>query len=238
VQEELRKRNLFFGDVDGNTTPALISAIKKYQARKGFAVTGDIDQETAGSLHLVSAASANVSTAAWPNVPVLRSDVARAVAAQQQFALEPNVEDTEASPAAPSPPSESPPPVESISEDRVKDLVESYLHDAETQDVPAQVRYYAFPVEYFDHGNVDQTFVTRDTRNYVNRWPSRKYMLTDNPRIAATGRDGELNVTFTIAFTVKNQKHTATGRTLNFWRLRSDGNELKIASIREQRIRE
>ena len=47
VQEELRKRNLYFGNIDGQNTTVLAEALKRYQARKGFAVTGKVDSDTA-----------------------------------------------------------------------------------------------------------------------------------------------------------------------------------------------
>ena len=50
VQLELYKRQLFHNEVNGETTPALISAIKRYQERKGFEPTGLIDSEVLASL--------------------------------------------------------------------------------------------------------------------------------------------------------------------------------------------
>ena len=52
VQEELRKRNLYFGNIDGQTSPVLVDALKRYQTRKGFTVTGKVDADTATSLHV------------------------------------------------------------------------------------------------------------------------------------------------------------------------------------------
>ncbi len=52
VQEELRKRNLYFGDVDGSRTPQLAAALRRYQERKGFSPTGDPDDTTLRSLSL------------------------------------------------------------------------------------------------------------------------------------------------------------------------------------------
>ena len=43
VQEELRRRHLFYGNVDGRETPGLTAAIKRYQERKGFRQTGAAD---------------------------------------------------------------------------------------------------------------------------------------------------------------------------------------------------
>jgi peptidoglycan hydrolase-like protein with peptidoglycan-binding domain len=50
IQEQLRKRHLFHGDITGETTPALTAAIRRYQELKGFPRTGLIDSETASSL--------------------------------------------------------------------------------------------------------------------------------------------------------------------------------------------
>ena len=36
AQEELRKRNLYFGDINGQMNRELTEALKRYQTRKGF----------------------------------------------------------------------------------------------------------------------------------------------------------------------------------------------------------
>src|SRR3954468_2081551 len=46
VQEELRRRSLYFGDVNGRDSAELQEATKRYQQRKGFAATGKPDRET------------------------------------------------------------------------------------------------------------------------------------------------------------------------------------------------
>src|SRR5437763_13689292 len=74
VQEELRKRNLYFGNIDGQSSPALVDALKRYQARKGFTVTGKVDHDTAASLHVETTTVAAV--APLPDVPALNSDPA------------------------------------------------------------------------------------------------------------------------------------------------------------------
>ena len=61
VQDELRKRNLFFGDLDGQMTPQLSGALKRYQKRKGFEPTGAIDGPTVASLQIRSAGAAAVA---------------------------------------------------------------------------------------------------------------------------------------------------------------------------------
>jgi len=61
VQDELRKRNLFFGDLDGRMTPQLSGALKRYQKRKGFEPTGAFDDPTVASLQIRSASAAAVA---------------------------------------------------------------------------------------------------------------------------------------------------------------------------------
>lgn len=58
IQEELRKRNLFFGDVDGHRTSQFIAALRRYQDRKGFDASGEADDQTLRSLMLPVPASA------------------------------------------------------------------------------------------------------------------------------------------------------------------------------------
>ena len=233
VQEELRKRNLYFGDIDGQARPELNNAVRRYQARKGFAVTGTINEETAVSLNV---RSRNVTqTTALPDVPVLRSDAARQLPPEQRIALEKEAELNPDSAPTPAPPAEAPPP-ENTSE-RIKSLIQQYLTDAETNDIAAQTKYFDYPVAYFDHGAVDANFVHKDVTNYVKRWTQRKYVLLD-PVSSVTKPDGEIDVQFPITFQVKNQKHSAAGRTMNYWKMRPDGDDLKIVAIREQRLRE
>jgi peptidoglycan hydrolase-like protein with peptidoglycan-binding domain len=238
VQEELRKRNLYFGNVDGQVSPELAGALKRYQARKGFQVTGTVDEETSASLRIPAAVVSSKSPQSWPDTPVLRSDAARALSEPQRIALEKQAELNPDPSPSPVPPAESPPPSQDLTPDRVKKFVEDYLRDAETQDVPAQVKYYAFPVQYFDHGTVEQAFVAKDTGNYVKRWPDRKYVLAGPVNFFAAGKEMETIVEFPIAFTVRNKKHAVSGRTQNFWTVRPEGEDLKIVAIREQRLRE
>jgi len=241
VQEELRKRNLFFGNIDGQPSPVLIDALKRYQARKGFAVTGKVDNDTATSLHIKTAAVASAET--LPDVPVLRSDVASTLPESQRRALQREaVEKGGDSAPTPPPPAESPSSAQDLTPDRVNKFVEDYLRDGETQDVASQIKYYAFPVRYFDHGSVSEEFVTKDTANYVKRWPERKYTLLEPPHFFATGKEGETGIDFTISFELRSgdrkTKNRASGRTKNSWTVRPEGDDLKIVTIREERLHE
>ena len=234
VQEELRKRNLFFGDVDGQTSADLANALKRYQARKGFVVTGAISDETATSLNVQSSAA----PARWPDIPVLKSDSAPNLPEPQKIALQQLAEADPDPVPTPVPPGEQPSAAQDITPDRMTRLVEQYLRDSESNDIDSQKRYFAYPVTYFDHGVVGGAFVEKDVANYLKRWPERKYVLTEPVNFRASGKEGETDVEFLIQFTVRNRKYSVSGQTKNFWTIRPEGDDLKIISIREQRFRE
>ena len=240
VQEELRKRNLYFGNIDGQISPVLVDALKRYQTRKGFAVTGTVDQDTATSLHVQPATIA--STTPLPDVPVLKSDTASALPESQRLALQREAEEKLDLTTSPPPPAESPAPGQDLDPERVSKFVQDYLRDAEGQDVSAQVKYYAFPVRYFDHGTVAEQFVAQDTADYVKRWPERRYSVAGPVSFFASDKEGETNIEFTIAFelrsTVRTSKNKASGRTKNWWTIRADRGDLKIVAIREERLHE
>src|SRR5688572_22848226 len=134
VQEELRKRNLYFGNIDGQESPELAGALKRYQKRQGFTVTGTVDLETAASLNVQSATV--VSTSALPDGPVLKSDTASALPESQRLALQREAEEKPDLGPTPPPPAESPGPNQDLNPDQVTKLVQDYLRDGETQDVP------------------------------------------------------------------------------------------------------
>jgi hypothetical protein len=206
VQEELRKRNLYFGDFNGQTTPELVGALKRYQKRKGFEVTGTLDADTAASLHVQSTVAFAEKTP--PDNPDL--------------------------PIAPDPPAEAPSPSQDISPDRINKFVEAYLRNGESNDICLQVWFYAFPVQYFQYGLVDQNFVVKDTKDYLRAWPRRKYTLSAPVSFVASGNKGEINIEFSIDYDCRNKKRTAAGKAKYFWTARSEGDDLKIVAIREQ----
>jgi peptidoglycan hydrolase-like protein with peptidoglycan-binding domain len=242
VQEELRKRNLFFGDVDGKISPELIGAVRVYQARKGFAPNGEIDQVTCRSLGVDdignTGARAVSSRTDWPDVPVLRSDAARQLPPEDRAVLEKqaaaNVDASSSPEITAAVPNES----EDLDEKRVTKFVDEYLRAAATNDLAAQTRFYGDQVAYFDHGVVEKKFIEMDTARYLRRWPERQYQLTAPVKVAAGAKKSETVVEFPIFFHVRSKTRAATGKTRNMWTIRSEGEALKIVAIREEHLHE
>jgi hypothetical protein len=237
AQEELRRRNLYFGDVDGRATSELSGALKRYQERKGFEATGMLDEQTIASLGLRHTPGEEAQ-ANWPEIPVLRSDKARDIGEPQRVALERRAAENPDAIRRPPPPAESPAPSQNLNPQQVQQFVESYLRDAETDNVDAQIGYFTFPLEYLWHGQRDRDYVRRDFTNYVKRWTTRKYRLAEPVQFYAASGGNETIVEFSMDFDVKNHKHHVTGRTWNVWAIRPEGDELKIVSISEERLRD
>ena len=239
IQEELRRRNLYFGEVDGRLTAELKAALKRYQARKELAITGEIDEDTANSLGVPVPISQKPPAERWPDVKVLKSDEAREISEKERVALEQQAAAAAEPSPAPPPPADQPNETQDLSPARIKKFVEDYLRDGETDDIEAQVAYYSFPVAYFDHGTVGREFVRRDTGNYVKRWPHRHYVLDEGSITFAAKDEDQTTVQFQITFTVKNKKSSVTGKTRNYWTIKAESPQtFKIVAIKEQRIRE
>jgi hypothetical protein len=175
-------------------------------------------------------------------MPVLKSDTASALPESERLALQREAEEKPDATPTPAVPAESPPAGQDLTPGRVNKFVQDYLRDAETPDVAKQVNYFAFPVRYFDHGTVSEGFVTQDTSNYLKRWPERKYTLIGLPNFFASGKEGETEIEFKIAFELRSAarttKNKASGKTKNWWSIRMEGDEMKIVAIREERLRE
>ncbi len=249
VQEELRRRNLYFGDIDGCKTLQLSAALRSYQQRKGFTLTGEPDDTTLRSLNLLPAlaltpAESNSSSPTpppgptvahyWPDITVLRSDAAR------RAPMRP-VANTDAEPVTPTP---GPPPAAAsvhFTPEAMQTFIESYLHAGQTNDTDTEMDFYADHVDYFGEGVVDRRFIRADVEHYDHRWPERQFTLLGAPTLAdpPAGSPGEVAVRFRFAFTNKRPHYTVEGKVDDVFTLIRTGPEsLRIVSMKEQRVRE
>src|SRR5439155_16212278 len=57
AQEELKAQGYYFGQIDGDKNADTIAAIRRFQIRNGFQVTGELDEETLRALHADSSSS-------------------------------------------------------------------------------------------------------------------------------------------------------------------------------------
>lgn len=262
TQEELRKRKLYFGDIDGVLNRGTIGALRRYQERKRLAVTGDPDPETLRSLDIIAPTGAEP----LPDTPVLRSDLARrpppageAVILVEQAPTPdesvdgrnassrptahgiPQTVGADASSTAPAPAPATPGPalVEPgpLSAAAVRAYLEGYLRDGSTNSLAAEMGYYAPRVDYFESGPMDRDLIRRDISSYYKRWPERRYEIDGPVAVTPGAHPGETVARFRLRFTCRSPKHRARGRTENVFTLQStlaDG--VRIVGMKEVRV--
>jgi peptidoglycan hydrolase-like protein with peptidoglycan-binding domain len=103
TQEELRRRNVYFGDIDGRRSTEYEEAIKQYQRRKGFQATGKADPDTLRSLGLMKRDpnAPKPKELEWPEETVLKSDsVLHVVQEARELATDVGISPTALAPKA------------------------------------------------------------------------------------------------------------------------------------------
>lgn len=261
VQEELRRRSLYFGDVNGRNSVELQEATKRYQKRKGFPATGRPDRETLKSLGLVpqSPNEPVPQELAWPAEPVLPSDekidpiaVAKALNAETGIAPSAVVpkqlarrsglnRKKRASSSPPMPvavagekrPANSP----AIAPTDLARFISDYFAAITSNDIKRQLKFYADQVDYYRNGKIDRRIIEQTVRRYQARWPNRRYTMGEI-RYSSINSLGEIVMTFPVAFTLKDGRRTVKGQTHNRLSISAATLDPRIASISEQRIRQ
>ena len=220
VQEELRKRHLFFRDIDGRQSPEYAMALKRYQQRQGFAQTGSADEVTLYSLGIGEAASPAEGARELPDVPVLKSDAAL---------HEPR-------------PTHAPAPTKEqnaggVAKGEILNFLRRYFDACRSPNPDDELAFYAERIEYFDHGVVDKLYIRNELAVYDQRWPNRKYALADSLLVVRPGNNTIANIQ--VAFDVANPEPSrkASGRTDDTIQLLKRGDSLEIVSIKEARVR-
>jgi len=262
VQEELRRRSLYFGDVNGRDSAELREATKRYQKRKGFPATGRPDRETLKSLGLVPRLPNEPAPQelAWPAEPVLPSDekidpiaVAKALNAETGIAPSAVVPKQLArrsglnrkKPAISSRPMPAPVAGEkrpanspAIAPTDLSRFVSDYFAAMTSNDIKRQLKFYADQVDYYRNGKIDRRIIEQTLRRYQARWPNRRYTMGQEIRYSSINSLGEIVMTFPVAFTLNDGRRTVKGQTHNRLSISAATLDPRIASISEQRIRQ
>jgi peptidoglycan hydrolase-like protein with peptidoglycan-binding domain len=266
VQEELRRRNIYFGEIDGRSSEELSEATRRYQRRKGIAATGDGDHDTLRSLGLLvpSADEPPPRAINWPEEPVLKSDATADVAnIVREVSRETGVAATNLTGGKPlanprakessakrnsarrstAPANDrGPAPIAQKNDARLepKELnryVRDYLKAVGGNDLSKELRYYADRVQYYHNGWIDRRVVEESLRRYYQRWPSRSYKLGSALNYSFNPRKGEIACTFRVSFTLKGHGKTVRGQTDNHFLITAATADPRILSIQERRVR-
>ena len=220
VQEELRKRHLFFRDIDGKPSLEYAIALKRYQARQGFAVSGIADEMTLYSLGIGVPLTRAGGAAELPNVPVLKSDAALPELRPQPAPIPTKDQDAGDATRA-----------------EIRAFLRRYFDACQSGAPQDELAFYADRVAYYDHGAVDKSYIQNELAVYNQRWPSRKYTMGDSLRVVRTGNNTLVKVR--VAFQLANLTHNrkASGRTDDTFSLAKRGDSLEIVAVKEARVR-
>jgi peptidoglycan hydrolase-like protein with peptidoglycan-binding domain len=217
VQEELRKRRLYNGDLDGQQSPELGVALKRYQARKGFPESGVADAQTLRSMGIAEAA----------DVPILLSDVAAQSPPPSTEMPQPTPMSIAGDITVPAP-----------SREELRDFMRRYLDAAETENVTDELALYAPRVDYLQHGIVPKTYIRDRLAEYNQLWPQRKYTMDDEITISKRGDNtaATARVAYQLANPAQNrQADGAVNHTIVLARL--PDSTFEIVGVQEQRAR-
>ena len=262
VQEELRRRSLYFGNVDGRESAELAEATRRYQRRKGFAATGKPDRETLRSLGLVPRAPDEPPPKElnWPAEPVLQSDIKiDPVAVAQTLSEETGIAPASVVPdkvtrrrgdltRARARPPEDPALARSVSRrsqtsspfittQNLTGFIGEYLRAMGSNDVKNQLKFYADQVNYYHNGTIDRRIIEQTLRRYHARWPNRRYTTGAAISYSRNDRRGEIMMIFRVNFTLKDGRRTVSGQTDNRFRISAATVDPRIISIEEKRVR-
>jgi hypothetical protein len=265
VQEELRRRNIFFGDIDGQRSSEFQEAVKRYQRRKGFGATGQEDGETLRSLDLLARAPGERSPKEleWPEEPVLKSDLrinvpaeaaqisretgvapeaiaagsAKMVAARSRREARSGVRLAGAQPALRSLPQQDGFGRQKVDDRFLRAFVAQYLASLSSAEPQKELRFYADAVNYFFNGMVDRRIIERSLLAYHQRWPDRKYSLVGPARSAFSAQRGEIEVLFQVRFTLRGRSRSVKGQAADRSIINAATQDPRIVAIEEHRIR-
>jgi Putative peptidoglycan binding domain len=223
VQEKLKSRGFYHGEVNGENSNETAAAITRFQVRNGFQVTGDLNEETLQALGLEL--SQPLERGKDDSAP--RIEAWRALREQDREFLRQTTS---------SQPTEQRP--DEISDvNRIRDFVAGFVVAGISSDVEAELQFYADRADYYDSGFVSKDFIRNDILRYNQKWPVRQYWLEGDVHILNGVEADWIEVRFQIRYIVRNQQKESSGAAVKTLKLQKTGDSLEITSVREKTLR-
>jgi peptidoglycan hydrolase-like protein with peptidoglycan-binding domain len=225
VQEKLKSRGFYYGEVDGENSNETAAAITRFQVRNGFQVTGELNEETLRSLGLTLSQPLEQNAANYSGPKI---EAWRALREQDREFLRRTT---------PSQPTEQTSNQSLSLTDQIRDFIAGFVVAGITSDVEPELQFYADRADYYDSGLVGKDFIRNDILRYNQKWPVRQYWLEGDVRILDGIEADAIAVQFQIRYVVQNQQKESRGTAIKTLKLRKIQDGLEIISVREKTLK-
>ena len=135
--------------------------------------------------------------------------------------------------STPEPTSMTPEPT---SIDQIRDFVSAFVVAGISEDVGAELQFFAEKADYYDSGTVSKAFIRKDILRYNQKWPVRRYWLDGEIRVLSEMEADPIEVRYQIRYAVRNQRRESSGKAVKTLKLRKTQNGLAITSVREKTL--
>ena len=227
VQEKLKSRGFYHGEVDGENSNETAAAITRFQVRNGFQVTGELNEETLQSLGLTLSQPLEQNAANYSGPKI---EAWRALREQDREFLR------QTTPPQPSEQTANQ-SFDANLMDQIRDFVAGFVVAGITSDVEPELQFYADKADYYDSGLVGKDFIRKDILRYNQKWPVRQYWLEGDVRILDGTEADPIGVQFQIRYVVQNQQKESRGTAIKTLKLRKIQDGLEIVSVREKTLK-
>jgi hypothetical protein len=226
AQEMLRARGLYSGEINGEQNNETAAAITRFQVRSGIEVTGELNEETLRSLGLEPSQPVKPSAEDHSRPKI---EAWRALREQDRKFLEQTISSQ--------PTAEKREQIfETTSMDQIRDFVAGFVVAGISEDVEAELQFYAERADYYESGLVSKDFIRKDVLRYNQKWPVRRYWLAGDTQILNGLEADPIEVRYQIRYEVKNQQKQSSGTAVKTLKLKKVAGGLEIISVREKTL--
>jgi hypothetical protein len=125
---------------------------------------------------------------------------------------------------------------EPTSMDQIRNFVSAFVVAGISEDVGAELQFFAEKADYYDRGTVSKAFIREDILRYNQKWPVRRYWLDGEIRVLSEMEADPIEVRYQIRYAVRNQRRESSGKAIKTLKLRKTQNGLAITSVREKTL--
>jgi hypothetical protein len=223
VQERLKARGLYSGEINGEDNNETAAALTRFQARSGIEVTGRLNEET---LRLLGVESSQPFERGTEDHSRPKIEAWRALREQDRRFLEQMTSAEETAVTR----------EQMLEPTQIQDFIAGFVVAGISEDVEAELQFYAEKADYYDSGIVSKDFIRKDILRYNQKWPIRRYWLDGDISILNGLEADPIEVQYQIRYVVENPQKESSGTAVKTLKLKKAGHGLEITFVREKTL--